>query len=694
MRNLFEELDRIKNLMVYEKGTLITEVSTSAEPEVYEPTKNTAEKPSENKGEESKTKEDSKGTGEVEGKKGEPILPDKNECFKIKATGRFVVNVPKGSAAVDNFLTEVRNVINSNPEYKKGLDSGTMYIREITLQGFASNYYGGAVEPQFANDYCKNWSVLPDRDYGGVCTEFEFKPFTGKKLAKYTGNQGTNQKLAKNRAVNLYNGIVDALNKEGKKYGIKIDPTTVPVYEDGGSLYTKDNVDENWKTDIASRKLNPGQIVAVTAKVCYTLKEPCPDPCMIKDESGKCTCPEGMTYNEETKLCECPPGQIKEGCECRVEEKKPCPDCMERLVEDGECECIEGLNKGPDGKCYCDKEFKKLPDENCKCPCPKCMEKDENGECKCKEGTFKINDKCYCDAAGKIPVLDDCSCPKCDECTEYNLEKKKCECTGDLVENDKGECVCPKDKPIRIEPTCKCKATPPPPLKCNYNAETKGGRGVKANNFVSVVVNSAFPVGEGDTLTISFDSLVVPDAFYVKYGDQEFFSGFMGDVWNNEYKQVALSADERKKMLYIQPKSMIHYINTTKDDDLSSTTNTPRNFVGELMYYKEKEGLVESINAMIGSLGGKLKVDSIFKNGDTEAKKVTDEIKNINIDITKNENMGDYNTQLGGKYKSYGPIMKKNSSFTITKEQKDFPINIIVFSPLDRTIFNMKVECK
>ena len=694
MRNLFEELERIKNLMVYEKGTLITEVSTSVEPEGDEPTKNTAEKPSENKGEESKTKEDSKGTGEVEGKKGEPILPDKNECFKIKATGRFVVNVPKGSAAVGNFLTEVRNVINSNPEYKKGLDSGTMYIREITLQGFASNYFGGAVEPQFANDYCKNWSVLPDRDYGGVCTEFEFKPFTGKKLAKYTGDQGTNQKLAKNRAVNLYNGIVDALNKEGKKYGIKIDPTTVPVYKDGGSLYTKDNVDENWKTDIASRKLNPGQIVAVTAKVCYTLKEPCPDPCMTKDESGKCTCPKGMTYNEETKLCECPPGQIKEGCECRVEEKKRCPDCMERLVEDGECVCIEGLNKGPDGKCYCDKEFKKLPDEKCGCPCPKCMEKDENGECKCKEGTFKINDKCYCDAAGKIPVLDDCSCPKCDECTEYNLEKKKCECTGDLVENSEGKCVCPKEKPIRVSSTCNCIAEKKLPLKCNYNAETKGGRGVKANNFVSKAVDSAFPVGEGDTITISFDSLVVPDAFYVKYGDQEFFSGFMGDVWNAEYKQVALSADERKKMLYIQPKSMLHYINTMKDDDLSSTESISRNFVGELMYYKEKEGLLDSINAAIGLVGGKLKVDSIFKVGDTQAKKVTDEIKNINIDITSNENKITFLNKFKEVRNGYDNIMKKNSSFTITKEQKDFPINIIVFSPLDRTIFNMKVECK
>jgi hypothetical protein len=690
MRNLFEELDRIKNLMVYEKGTPITEVSTSAEPEGDKPAENkpVENKPTDNKPVENKPAENKEQNQSV----------DKTECFIVKATGRFVVDVPTGSKAVNNFLNAFRQIIESNPEYKKGLDSGTMYIRDITLQGFASNYYSGIVEPIWDNDYCKKWTIPPDTGYGGVCTDFEFKKYTGTKLSKtkYIGSQSTNTKLASNRAKNLFNSIKTTLDKEGKTIGLRVDPTTTPKYIEGGTMYTKDNVDEQWKTFISQGKLNPGQIVAVTANVCYTLKgeEPCSDPCMKKDEDGKCKCPEGMTFNEETKQCECPPGKEKKDCECIEKKKEPCPECMERLVEGGECECKEGLIKGPDGKCYCDKEGKKAPDENCGCPCPKCMEKDKDGNCKCKEGTFQINDKCYCDAAGKIPVLDDCSCPKCPECTVYNVDKKECECTGDLVKNDKGECVCPTDKPVRVLGSCNCTPEKKPPLKCNYNAETKGARGVKANNFVAASVNSSFPVGEGDTITISFDSLVVPDAFYVKYGDQEFFSGFMGDVWNAEYKQVALSADERKKMLYIQPKSMIHYINTTKDDDLSSTTNTPRNFVGELMYYKEKEGLVESINAAIGSLGGKLKVDSIFKQGDTEAKKVTDEIKNINIDITKNENMGDYNTQLGGKYKSYGPIMKKNSSFTITKEQKDFPINILVFSPLDRTIFNMKVECK
>jgi hypothetical protein len=709
MRNLFEELDRIKNLMVYEKGTPITEVSASSEPEGETPTKTSTEKPSETKGEESKTKEVTATTDKVEGKKGEPLSVDKNECFNIMATGRFVVNVPKGSKAVDSFLTEIKKVINSNPEYKEGSDNGTMYIREITLQGFASNYYGGPVEPQFANDYCKNWSVLPDTAQGGVCTNFEFKTFSGKKLAKYTGNQGTNQKLAKNRAVNLFNTIRDTLNTEGKKYGFKIDPTTVPTYKDGGSLYTKDNVDEHWKTLISKRTatdtdgdgkvdgpLNPGQIVAITAKVCYTLKEPCPDPCMTKDESGKCKCPDGMTYNEETKQCECPPGDIKEGCECRKEETEKCPDCMSRLVEGSECECPKGLYKIGD-KCFCDKEGKKAPDEKCGCPCPKCMEKDKEGNCNCKEGTFKINDKCYCDEAGRIPVLPDCGCPKCPDCTTYDVENKKCKCTGDLVENDKGDCVCPTETPIRVLNTCKCIVEKKQSLKCNYNAETKGGRGVKSNNFIAAAVESSFPVGDvgvGDTITISFDSLVVPDAFYVKYGDQEFFSGFMGDVWNAEYKQVALSADERKKMLYIQPKSMIHYITTMKDDDYSSTENMTRNFVGELMYYKEKEGLVESINAAIGSVGGKLQVDSIFKQGDTEAKKVTDEMKSINIDVTKSENRKEFITKFNEKLNSYGGIMKKNVSFKLEKEQKDFPVKILVFSPLDRTIFNMKVECK
>ena len=60
----------------------------------------------------------------------------------------------------------------------------------------------------------------------------------------------TNEKLAKNRAVNLFNAIKTTLEKEGANKGIKVDPTTVPKYIDGGTMYTKDQVDENWKTSL------------------------------------------------------------------------------------------------------------------------------------------------------------------------------------------------------------------------------------------------------------------------------------------------------------------------------------------------------------------------------------------------------------------------------------------------------------
>jgi hypothetical protein len=207
------------------------------------------------------------------------------------------------------------------------------------------------------------------------------------------------------------------------------------------------------------------------------------------------------------------------------------------------------------------------------------------------------------------------------------------------------------------------------------------------------IKNIEFP-SDSKEMTIEFDPLVVPDAFYVKYGDQEFYSGFMGDVWNGEYKNVALSLDEKKKMLYILSKSQIYDIKVSNDDDMSTINNMSRNFVGELMYYKEKEGLVESINAAIGSVGGKLKISDIFKVGDTQAKKVTDEIKNIDIDITKDENVTPFLNKFKSVRAGYGDIMEKKTSFTITKEQENIPIIVMVFSPLDRTIFKLQLNCK
>jgi hypothetical protein len=176
--------------------------------------------------------------------------------------------------------------------------------------------------------------------------------------------------------------------------------------------------------------------------------------------------------------------------------------------------------------------------------------------------------------------------------------------------------------------------------------------------------------------------MVVPDAFYVKYGDQEYFSGFMGDVYNLEYRQVALSIEERKKMLPLSSntvKEMIKKSLADGDNDYSQMENGVRNFVGELIIYKRTEGLLQSINTAIKSEGGKLDVTDIFKNGDSEAEKITDEIiqtGNIKDNIVK-----------------YKPLMN-SESLTLTKKQGNDGITIIVFSPLDRTMFKMNLTCK
>ena len=207
------------------------------------------------------------------------------------------------------------------------------------------------------------------------------------------------------------------------------------------------------------------------------------------------------------------------------------------------------------------------------------------------------------------------------------------------------------------------------------------------------IQNIEFP-NESTEMTISFDPMVVPDAFYVKYGDQEFFSGFIGDAWNPEYNNVALSLEERKKMIYILPKSMVNYILARNDDDLSSIENLSRNFAGELFYYRDKEGLLDRINTAIAMEGGKLKVEKLLNQNDTEVAKIVEQIKNIGIDVTVSENRPNFLSKLREAYYSYNDLMNKKTSLTISKEQRDTPITILVFSPLSRTRFNMQLNCR
>jgi hypothetical protein len=223
-------------------------------------------------------------------------------------------------------------------------------------------------------------------------------------------------------------------------------------------------------------------------------------------------------------------------------------------------------------------------------------------------------------------------------------------------------------------------------IYCDNNVEYKfsGKNDMRPMPFVGKIIkNIDFPA-DSKEMIIEFNPMVVPDAFYVKYGDQEFFSGFMGDVYNLEYRQVALSIEERKKMFPIQGTQVKESIKESLadgDNDYSQMENIVRNFIGELIIYKRTEGLLESINAAIKSEGGKLILTDIFKNGDAEAEKITS-------DLISSGSMKDNLP----KYKTLG--IKNSESLTLTKKQGNDGITIIVFSPLDRTMFKMNLTCK
>jgi hypothetical protein len=607
MKNLIEQLDRMKDLMVYQKGKTLNEISTKS---VSLPNIPKEETPT-----------GTKTNTEVSGEK----QIDSDNCLLIQASGEFVVDVDKNSGAVDNFIKNLEEVIKNDEGFNEAkVKGGSMYITEIKLQGFASNYYKGAIEPDWDNDWCKKW-VKKGNLYQGVCTDWEIKKYSGKKLTKYKGSKTTNDDLAKRRAENLGKALEDRLRKKAEEAGIKMSPDLKSTYVGGGTMYTHNVTDEynfknhksEWRVDGTGR--NPGQIVLCTAKICYEIpkEEECSDKCMVKNSEGKCICPEEKGLKEV----------------------------------DGKCICIE-TNEPPDENCQC-----KKPEPE-KCPDP-CMKRNEEGNCECPSDM------------------------------KYDKEKK--------------ECVCKDENKIKVPGGCKCeKKKIKEGFKCNYQSpKVDGSMATKATNYVGASLVNTLSVGNKDVIYVDFESFVVPDAFYVKYGEQEFFSGFMGKVWDSKYNSLKgqLPNEVYENFTEIVPKFV-----SKQNEKLRKglTDNLPRNFIGELVYLKQNNGLLESINSAISSVGGSKQVTSIFGDSDTGgnlqsgAEKISKQIKSIDVGgKISAATVGEFRDKYIKGLNSYGDIMKKmNTSFTIENPNESLSLTVLVFSPLGRTIFNMKINCE
>jgi len=626
MRNLLEQLDRMKQLMVYEKGSPINEISTNVAGSAQLKQKSNKKDDEEKK----------------EGSENKTVLPEEN-CRKITKTEPFSVDITEGDGAkkfVEFFGEEL------NKEYGKLEKGGKLYLKSAKVFGGASNYYNKkGTKPDYCNNYDETVGTASLKEWSSECEGFGTDGAT-----RYTYEDGYkyNEKKSEERAKNVLQKVREGIIEGAEKMGIELpngfDSQDIEYLH--GTIYTGDKADEKKATSKLPDGQN-GQIVMIDAIVCYV-----------------------------------PPGEC-EGCKKRV---------------DGECKCREedGLKDDGSGNCVCI-DTNKPPNENCQCVvergCPKCQEKDENDDCKCKPGLKEIDDpenegqkKCVCDD-GSDPD-DDCGCEnkkkECPTCQELDEETDKCRCQKGLKEetDDEGniKCVCPNEgeELIKSGAKCECKKQPKPP-ECNQTYEIKGGRGTKPYNFVTKAFQRKWPFEGTGQVTISFNPLVVPDAFYVKYGEQEFWSGFVGDVYkmgDGLYKMSSVPRNQKERFYKDIFPSKI-----TSENDTSIVDRYPRNFAGELVWYKQNDGLLESINAEISKVGG-TPINNIFKNGDGNAEKITNGIKN-----TK--------TKLKDIYDSYGNVLKGDTSFNLKKERgEEENIIIIVFSPLSETLFKMKIECK
>jgi hypothetical protein len=145
----------------------------------------------------------------------------------------------------------------------------------------------------------------------------------------------------------------------------------------------------------------------------------------------------------------------------------------------------------------------------------------------------------------------------------------------------KGANYIPEPPPIPIDPT---------PIGCSFSVERDGRKATSASSYVGFEAKHQTSVKTGQKVTLSFDSLTVPDAFYVKYGDVEKFSGFIGAI------------------TWVNPKN----------------PNQRRDFKSELSNLWNNSDLEDKINAKIASFGGKIKAsmeDFVPQGTPTELKK-------------------------------------------------------------------------
>jgi hypothetical protein len=107
---LKEEVDKIKNLMIYESGDIPSTILKEQE--------------------------------------------EKETCVTLKVNGTFDVNATENPKNLEKFIEKFNKIVNENPKIKEAASEGAAYISYFEVVGGASNVGGGkSVKPTLGNDW-------------------------------------------------------------------------------------------------------------------------------------------------------------------------------------------------------------------------------------------------------------------------------------------------------------------------------------------------------------------------------------------------------------------------------------------------------------------------------------------------------------------------------------------------------------
>jgi hypothetical protein len=122
-------------------------------------------------------------------------------------------------------------------------------------------------------------------------------------------------------------------------------------------------------------------------------------------------------------------------------------------------------------------------------------------------------------------------------------------------------------------PTPPIPPSPEPKIGCDYKGQ-KGGKRASSPPFVGYEVSHQTSIKVGQKMTLIFDSITIPDAFYIKYGKTEKFSGFIGSDAAKYERQLADLKDQLKPAIDEKINSLGGTIKTVDEDFIPLGTPT------------------------------------------------------------------------------------------------------------------------